>query len=116
MSQHDRTVEAVLLLLAERWPLTFFMHERKRIPLKVGITADLERELGGAVTTPELHKALACYVANECYLKRCRRIGAARFNLAGKPEGAISERESHYAKLELAYPPKKIPSPTNSLS
>jgi ProQ/FINO family len=35
------TVEAVILLLAERWPLAFSVREGRRKPLKIGIFADI---------------------------------------------------------------------------
>jgi len=44
-ARHDLTVEAVILLLQERWPHCFSIHERNRRPLKVGIFADILKDL-----------------------------------------------------------------------
>jgi ProQ/FINO family len=46
----DATVEAVILLLAERWPAAFKVHEGRRKPLKVGIHLDVMAAIDGAVT------------------------------------------------------------------
>jgi hypothetical protein len=81
-SSHDLTVEAVILLLQEKWPGCFSIHERNRRPLKVGIFTDIVKELDGAVTHVELTTALRCYTANRQYLKKiltgADRIGEDR--------------------------------------
>jgi len=70
--RRDLTVEAVILLLQERWPNCFSIHERGRRPLKVGIFTDVIAQLEGAVTHAELAKAIGCYVGNREYLKKIK--------------------------------------------
>jgi sRNA-binding protein len=67
VNKHDLNVEAVILLLQEKWPHCFSIHERNRKPLKVGIFADVMEALDGAVTHGELAKAIGCYVGNREY-------------------------------------------------
>jgi sRNA-binding protein len=99
--QPDQTVAAVIALLAEKWPRAFSVFEKNRKPLKLNIHLDIMKEMEGTITPIELSVAMKCYVANKFYLKRCRKVGAPRFNLAGEPEGVISESEADYAKLTL---------------
>ena len=96
----DATVAAVIALLAERWPATFAIHEKKRRPLKVGIHVEILSALNGAVTWPELSKALACYVANSVYLSRIS-VGATRFGLNGEFAGEVTQAEADHAKMQI---------------
>jgi len=99
-ARHDLTVEAVILLLQERWPHCFSIRERNRRPLKVGIFADILKELDGAVTRVELAKAIGCYVGNRAYLKKIK-IGADRVGLDGTPAGKVAESEELHARTML---------------
>jgi ProP effector len=94
----DATVEAVIALLAERWPQAFAVHEFRRKPLKVGIHLDMMSAINGTVTRSELGRALACYVNNPVYLARCRE-GAKRIGLDGEPAGSITAEQENYAKI-----------------
>ncbi len=94
-------VGAVFALLAERWPQTFSIFERRRRPLKVGIHSDILAVLGGVVTPAELSTALACYTANEKYLRKLCRIGAPRFDLNGAVAGKVTEDQVITAKTML---------------
>lgn len=96
----DATVAAVIALLSARWPGAFSILEKKRRPIKVGIHVEILSALDGAVTWPELSKALACYVANSVYLSRLR-VGATRFGLNGGFAGEVTEAEENHAKMQI---------------
>src|SRR5215469_12355201 len=51
-------IAARIVLLAEWFPKTFFVYERRRKPLKLRIDMDLQTVLDGAITPSELHRAL----------------------------------------------------------
>jgi ProP effector len=94
-------IDAVIVLLAERFPKTFFVFERRRKPLKLKIHLDLQAALNGAITPDELHRALRFYCANEGYLRGTLK-GAWRVDLAGNPVGAVTTDEESHAKQKLA--------------
>jgi sRNA-binding protein len=94
----DATVEAVILLLAERWPATFSIREARRKPLKIGIHLDVMAAIDGAITRVELSRALGCYVANGAYLSRLRE-GAKRIGLDGEPSGTVTAEQENHSKL-----------------
>ena len=87
--RHDPTVEAVIDLLAELYPMAFSMYEGRRKPLKIGIRDDLNKVLDGAVTEIGLKQALRCYCQNKVYRSRLRQ-GAVRIDLQGEPVGIVS--------------------------
>ena len=49
MAISRQDVDATIELLCERFPRCFFMFERKRLPLKVGIFDDIAAQLDGAI-------------------------------------------------------------------
>jgi ProP effector len=93
-------VAAVLILLAERWPRCFFIYERRRRPLKIGIHLDILATLDSAVTEIELGTALACYVANRCY-RLAMTAGAPRIDLDGNPAGEVTAEQAETARKQL---------------
>jgi ProP effector len=94
-------IAAVITLLAEWFPRTFFVYERRRKPLKLRIDLDLQAALTGAITPAELHRALRCYCGNEAYLRGTLK-SAWRVDLAGNPVGAVTPDEEDNAKQKLA--------------
>jgi ProP effector len=94
-------IAAVIVLLAERYPRTFFVYERRRKPLKLRIDLDLQAALDGAITPAELQRALQFYCRNEGYLRGTLK-GAWRVDLAGNPVGAVTGDEENNAKQKLA--------------
>ena len=88
-------------LLAELFPAAFFVYERRRRPLKVGIASDIAALLSGALTREELSLTLRCYTLNIGYLEKML-AGAWRYDLDGKPCGAVTKDEELKAKAELA--------------
>lgn len=99
-SQRRKEAEALIGLLAERFPKTFFVYEGRRRPLKVAIHLDILATLDGAISTDELSNALGTYCSNTGYL-RGLRTGAPRIDLDGKPVGTVGDREEVYAKVRL---------------
>jgi len=79
-------INAVIELLAERWPKAFSIYEARRRPLKIGIRDDILAALDGALTPVELGRALRVYTSNRVYRSRLV-AGTARFNLEGDPLG-----------------------------
>jgi ProP effector len=98
----DEAVDAVILLLAEKWPACFFVYEQRRRPLKLGIHRDILAVLEGIVTVQELRSALRCYVGNPWYLHAAMTPGAVRIDLDGNPSGAVSAEEADAAAARSA--------------
>ena len=96
-TQRRADVEAVIALLAERWPETFSLYEKRRRPLKIGIRGDVIAALAGALTEDEVRHALRFYCGNEFYLRACL-CGAWRVGLDGKPAGTVT-REGNWSVL-----------------
>jgi len=94
-------IAATIVLLAEWFPKTFFVYERRRKPLKLRIDLDLQAVLDGAVTPSELHRALQVYCGEEGYLRSTLK-GAWRIDLAGNPAGTVTADEENNAKQKLA--------------
>jgi ProP effector len=89
---HDKSIAAVLELLAEMWPAAFSIYENRRRPLKVGIREEILAALDGAVTAAELSLALRVYVSNRVY--RARLVaGAVRIGLDGQPAGVVTPEQ-----------------------
>jgi ProP effector len=92
---------AVIALLAERWPRCFFVYEKRRKPLKIGVHLDVMAALGDTVSRTQLGIGLRYYVGNHCYLKACRE-GADRIGLDGQPSGKVSADEAKNSAASLA--------------
>jgi ProP effector len=93
--------EAVIELLAERFPKCFVVYERRRKPLKIGIHHDIMAALDGAITPVELGIALRFYVGNSAYLRGLLK-GAWRVDLDGEPVGSITAEQEARAKATIA--------------
>ena len=93
---------AVIELLAERWPQTFAVYERRRKPLKVGINADLCVALAGAVTVQELGAALRYYTRNPVYQANLI-TGAERYGLDGQAAGTVAPEHATGDQMRDAY-------------
>jgi sRNA-binding protein len=89
---NDRCAEqAVIEMLAVRFPKCFAVLECRRMPLAIGIRDELHAVLAGAVGSAELHAALRVYTTNERYLSRML-AGTWRIGLDGQPAGVVSRR------------------------
>jgi sRNA-binding protein len=94
-------VRDMIAALADLFPATFILYERRRKPLKIGIHADLLARLDGALTTRETSIALGHYCRAFGYLAACKP-GATRIDLDGNPAGIVDEREAEHAACRLA--------------
>jgi len=102
MSLYQDNTKAVLELLCERFPKTFFLFERRRRPLKLGIRDDIIAALGDAIEPKLLGAALRRYTTNLFYL-RAQQQGASRIDLTGNVAGEVSEEEAKQAIARKAY-------------
>jgi sRNA-binding protein len=93
--------EAVIELLAERFPRCFAIYERRRKPLKLKIHLDILAALDGAITPIELGIALRFYTQNVGYL-RAMLCGRWRHDLNGNPVGTVTCEEEKAAKAIIA--------------
>lgn len=101
MKTNPNDAAAVIALLAETWPTTFFVYEQRRRPLERGIHQGILAALDGAMTPQELRRALRYYVG-KWYL-RALVAGAARLSLDGSPAGEpVSAEEAAAAAARLA--------------
>jgi ProP effector len=101
MTKSDRDqITATIALLAERFPKCFFIFERRRRPLQIGIRHELEVLLDGAVTADELRAALRTYCGNEFYLRHCV-AGMPRVDLGGNLAGVVSTEQADGAAKAL---------------
>jgi sRNA-binding protein len=100
-SSTNKSIPAVLELLAETWPDVFPRYEKHRRPLKIGIHLDVLARLDGAITPVELAAALSVYCGNHVYLKNSTKIGAPRIGLDGAAAGIVSADEAEYARARL---------------
>jgi ProP effector len=94
------TTKAVIDLLCQTWPRTFFKYEKRRRSLALNIAHDIFLLLDGAVTYPELKRALGCYTSNVGYLKSCR-AGVPRMDIDGMPCGEVTKEEAEYCWRKL---------------
>jgi sRNA-binding protein len=93
MAISRQDVDATIELLCERFPRCFFMFERKRLPLKVGIFDDIAAQLEGAIESRLLSAALTHYCCNLAY-RAAQLEGVARIDLDGNPAGAVSDKDA----------------------
>src|SRR5262245_15910366 len=103
--EHE-TEEFIIALLSERWPQCFSVYEARRKPLKIGIRDDIIAALAGAFPAEALCLALRFYTHNMVYLKHLL-AGAWRYDLDGKPTGAVTKHEEQHARNLLATRLKK---------
>jgi sRNA-binding protein len=77
-------------LLAETWPACFFVYERRRRPLALGIHHHILAVLDGALTPQELRRALRYHVGNTWYLRAI--VAGATGSTAAQPALSASKR------------------------
>jgi ProP effector len=91
--------EAALRVLADRWP-TAFRLTGERLPLKVGIDADVVTEIGSSLARWRLGGAIGLYTSSALYL-RAMQDGAARVDLQGNPAGIVTAEDAASARERL---------------
>jgi len=96
--------------LADTWPQCFFLYEKRRKPLAIGIHRDIIAAQPD-IDVRELSTALRIYVSNHCYLRNCRE-GAGRVDLDGNIVGEVSaeDAKSAAARRAVRTAKKQIPS------
>jgi len=87
--------------LCETWPRCFYLYQKRRRPLKIGVRLDIIA-LRPDIDGRELGIALRIYTSNYCYLKACCRAGVDRVGLGGEPAGTVSASEAANAAASLA--------------
>jgi sRNA-binding protein len=91
--------EAVIRMLAEKYPKSFFVDPRLRRPLKQNILVDLERD-GFPVAHDLITAAVDWYKSHFGYLYALQ-AGAKRVDLEGKEVGTVTESEQAGAQKEI---------------
>jgi ProP effector len=96
----SKELDVIVAMLAMRFPRTFFVFERRRLPLKLKIRDDLATALGEQVDINLLAPALRRYCNNPGYLHNSK-AGAVRINLDGEAAGTFTDDEAAWAKVRL---------------
>jgi len=98
-------VNSMIALLCETYPKTFFLYERRRVPLKLGIRNDIMRAMGSGIDPAQASAAvgwaLRMYCSNSFYLDKIR-TGAKRIDLDGKEVGCVSAEQAKGATALVA--------------
>jgi ProP effector len=97
MSMRKRARQTIVAL-AQRWPRCFAVAECRRLPLKIGIAADIVAA-GFAIADVEL--ALRFYTGSSGY-KKALTAGAPRIDLDGNAVGSVSAKAAAHAESVLA--------------
>jgi sRNA-binding protein len=114
-SRNERDV--TVAMLCARFPKAFFLYERRRVPLKIGIRNDVIAVLGDAIDRKLLVRALKHYFVNLGY-QLAVRAGRPRYDLDGNVAGQVCAQEAEYALRAIAglkamrEPKKKSPAVT----
>ena len=94
---------SLIALFAERFPQTFFVYEKRRRPLKIGIHFDLYVALvDEQLEKAAMREALSFYVNNLAYLRNLK-AGADRIDLEGEPAGTVAKDAENIAKNKLEW-------------
>jgi sRNA-binding protein len=98
----DPSPEELVAILAWIYPECFFVYERRRKPLQVGIHISLIESSRHDLSNDEIKAALRYYVFNAEYLKKLV-AGAGRVNLDGVVVGKVTLDEQHHAEGQLQW-------------
>jgi sRNA-binding protein len=99
---NDQDHRAVIELLAQVFPKTFFVAGFQRRPLKKNIVADIERVNDPSLASFDIGDAVDFYINHWDYDAACSIAGADRINLEGKAVGKITEAEAREARQRRA--------------
>jgi sRNA-binding protein len=92
----------LIALFAEKWPACFFVYEKRRRPLAIGIHEQIISAFDGVASSRVLiQRALAIYVNNFGYLRQIK-AGRDRIGLGGEPAGVVTAEEEHHSAPRLA--------------
>jgi sRNA-binding protein len=99
---HQRVViEATINRLAAEFPAAFFVFERRRRPLAIGIY-DAVVAANPELDEREIKTGLAIYTGNLAYLRACIKPGAMRIGLDGREIEPVSAEHVARALERLA--------------
>jgi ProP effector len=98
MSNSKETIGATLAELTRQFPAAFSAEPAHVKPLKIGILRDIYAQ--SVVSHRRLAAAVRSYCNSVPYLKVSKE-GAARFDLAGEPAGAVTAAEAESARNRL---------------
>lgn len=96
-NRHD--AERTRAVLVERWPRCFKPKGAPKLPLKVGIVDDIQREMPEIGYRRLLH-ALTDYTGGATYL-RAIVVGGERIDLNGEPAGIVTRSDADHALARL---------------
>jgi sRNA-binding protein len=91
---------AAIELFRELYPHAFPLYGA-RLPLKIGIKAEIIGDVHGAMKPHEVNDAMRFYTSSAAYL-RCLRPEAVRVDLAGNPVGIVTAADAAQAGETLA--------------
>jgi sRNA-binding protein len=101
MTTRRKQIDDIVALLCREFSKCFFIYERKRVPLKIGISHDLDAALDPSVDRKHLGLALQHYTHNIHY-RRAQKAGSPRLDLDGNVTGHITELEAEHALRMIA--------------
>jgi sRNA-binding protein len=101
---HNKVIDC----LSELYPRCFFRDPKKRLPLKVNITADIEKAADPSLAQFNVGAAVAWYTGHVGYDYCCATAGNERVDLNGKVVGKVTENEARDAQARIAVKSKDI--------
>ena len=101
MDVQREQINQIIELLCREFPACFVQFERRRRPLKIGISYDILARLGDQLDRELLGRALRYYTRNTFY-RLSQQPGAPRIDLDGKACGTVSEADAASAAKDVA--------------
>jgi sRNA-binding protein len=91
--------DAVIAALSRLWPKCFFVLEKRRRPLKVGIGVEIREAMApaiaaGRISTDDITLALKRYTGSSGYLEHASIYNNVRIGLSGRPAGRVSHLQA----------------------
>jgi sRNA-binding protein len=93
---HRTRIKALLKVFADRWPV--FADRERRMPLQIGVTAEIVAALNGEVPRRLVHEAVRWWVTGNAYLTALAEPGAMRHTLDGVPVEPVAEEHREHAR------------------
>jgi sRNA-binding protein len=101
MTISKQQLDDTIAILCREFPNCFVLFERRRRPLKIGISADIVTALGDQLDRKLLGLALRHYTGNLHY-RMSQKAGVPRIDLDGNVNGAVSEADAASAARDVA--------------
>ncbi len=98
--------DAVIAVLNRLWPKCFYVFERQRPPLMIGIDKVLLDQMApaiqaGRISEYDIKLALRCYTGADGYLEHIAIINNVRIALDGSPIGFVTEHQARRARWQI---------------